>query len=116
MKKKIFLICAILLGSLICFSQVDKKYVKNTKGAVVVEGKLEFPTKSRHLTVFLYETKGNDEYILDSAKIKSHQFSFKSRTFQTGVYRLSFNNPSNHQTVDIVINPPVSTVNVKYSS
>ena len=108
MTKNFIFICALLLGSLISLSQVDRGYVKNIKGDVVVGGKLEFPTKSRYSIIFLYEIKGNDEYVLDSAKITSHQFSFKNRSFQAGVYRLSFQNPSNHETIDIVVNPKES--------
>ena len=106
MLKKIVFICVSLVCSLMCFTQEIKKieYVKNTKGDVVIEGKLEFPNKSKYSKIFLYEIKGNDEYVLDSTSIKSYQFAFKKTTFQTGVYRLSFAYPSNHETLDVVIN------------
>ena len=53
MLKKIGFICVVLLGSLICFSQAERQYIKNTNGDVVVEGKLEFPTKSNYSKIFL---------------------------------------------------------------
>ena len=70
LKKNIF-ICIALVCSLMGFSQESQKiqYKKNTRGDVVIEGKLEFPNKSKYSKIFLYEIKGNDEYILASANV-----------------------------------------------
>ena len=65
--------------------------------------------------MYIYELKGNDEYILDSTLVKGNSFSFKNKSFQTGVYRLAFNNSTN--SLDIVINPRESNkISVKLNN
>jgi hypothetical protein len=52
--------------------------------------------------MFLYEIIGNENYILDSVNVTPQGFSFNTRHFPTGVYRLSYNNQTN--SLDFIIN------------
>ena len=83
-----------------------QEYIKNIKGNVVVEGVFNSSVKVQSGTMYLYELKGNEEYVIDSTRVQSGSFAFNNRTFQTGVYRISFNNSTN--ALDIVINPAES--------
>jgi len=82
-------------------------YVSNVKESVIIEGVFNASVKVKAGTMYLYELKGNDEYILDSIRVQSGKFSFKNRDFQTGVYRMAFNNSTN--SLDFVINPKESS-------
>ena len=90
-------------------------YVKNVNGAVVIEGVFNASVKVKSGTMYLYELKGNDEYVLDSTRGQSGKFSFQNRDFQTGVYRMAFNNSTN--SLDLVINPKESNkISIKFNN
>ena len=93
----------ILLFSITLFGQ---DYIQNVSGNVVLKGDFSEKTNAKSGKLYLYEILGHSEYLLDSAIVQSGQFGFRSRTFITGVYRLAFNNATNH--VDIVVNPSES--------
>ena len=98
--KHLLLLLSILVFP---FYTVDaQKYVKNIKGNVVINGTFQSNVKTKSGTMFLYEIKGNEEYILDSTKVNGGEFVFKNRVFETGIYRIAFNKPTN--SIDVVIN------------
>tara|TARA_B100000674_G_scaffold496093_1_gene525297 strand:- start:980 stop:2356 length:1377 start_codon:yes stop_codon:yes gene_type:complete len=98
MKRKFILLFCTLLP----FFTFSQQYEKNTKGAVVIKGEFNSSVKVNKGTMYLYELKGNDEYILDSTNVQSRTFAFSKRSLQTGIYRLTFNNSTN--ALDIVVN------------
>mgnify|MGYP001309792206 FL=1 len=99
MKNILTLLCFFLLS----ISSYSQEYEKNISGNVIIEGSFNASVKIKPGTMYLYELKGNDEYILDSTLVKGNSFLFKNKSFQTGVYRLAFNNSTN--SLDIVVNP-----------
>jgi len=110
MKNILTLLCFFLLS--ISYSQ---EYEKNISGNVIIEGSFNASVKISSGTMYLYELKGNDEYILDSTLVKGNSFLFKNKSFQTGVYRLAFNNSTN--SLDIVVNPRESNkISVKLNN
>ena len=92
----------VLFVFVIFFQANSQEYTKNIKGDVIINGSFQSTSKAKSGTMFLYEIKGNDDYLLDSARVQSAKFSFSKREYQTGVYRLSFNNATN--SVDFIIN------------
>tara|TARA_B100000902_G_scaffold399791_1_gene472558 strand:+ start:4193 stop:5536 length:1344 start_codon:yes stop_codon:yes gene_type:complete len=80
-----------------------KEYVKNVSGNVTISGSFSENSKAKSGMIFLYEKQGQEDFILDSVKVKNGVFIFPKRTFQTGVYKMSFNNATN--ALDFVINP-----------
>ena len=100
------------LVSLFSFSQ---EYIKNTKGSVVVKGQFKSSMKVNSGTIFLHELKGNQDYIIDSTTISANFFAFNNNVFETGVYRLSFNNANNF--LDFVINSQeISVLNIELNN
>ncbi|MBF25551.1 MAG: hypothetical protein CMP49_03420 [Flavobacteriales bacterium] len=91
---------------LICFFSFyinAQEYIKNIKGEVLIKGSFDSKSKVKSAgTMFIYETEGNDSFILDSAKVRSGQFVFKKRIYETGVYKLAYNNMSN--SLDFIVN------------
>ena len=111
MKNILTLLCFFLLS----ISSYSQEYEKNISGNVIIEGSFNASVKLKPGTMYLYELKGNDEYILDSTLVKGNSFSFKNKSFQTGVYRLAFNNSTN--SLDIVVNPRESNqISVKLNN
>ena len=100
MKHLLLLLSLIIYPFYISNSQ---DYVKNTKGNVLISGNFQSNVKAKSANMFLYEIKGNEEYILDSVRVNAGEFTFKNRVFETGVYRIAFNKVSN--AIDIVVNP-----------
>ena len=100
MRKIIILFCISFLSTFLISQELE--YVKNTAGFVSIQGELGEKVNPQSGIMFLYEVKGNDYYILDSIPVKSGKFLFKKQNFQTGVYRLAYNNETN--ALDIVIN------------
>ena len=80
----------------------SKDYSPNSIGDVVLKGTFGQSVKMKSGKMFLYEVIGNENYVLDSVNVTSQGFIFKSRSFPTGVYRLSYNNQTN--SLDFVIN------------
>ena len=94
----------ILLGLCIFSLHVNaQEYIKNVTGSVVIEGVFNANVKAGSGMIYLYELKGNDEYMLDSTKVQSGKFSFNNRKMQTGIYRIALNNATN--SLDVVVNP-----------
>ena len=111
MKNILTLLCFFFLS----ISSYSQEYEKNVSGNVIIEGSFNASVKIKPGTMYIYELKGNDEYILDSTLVKGNSFSFKNKSFQTGVYRLAFNNSTN--SLDIVVNPRESNkISVKLNN
>jgi len=82
---------------------IEHEYNPNIVGDVIISGSFNESMKLRSGTMFLYEIKGNDNYILDSVPVGKNGFSFNERFLNAGVYRIAYNNKTN--TLDFVINP-----------
>ena len=80
----------------------SQEYVANTSGNVIISGNFQPNVKAKSGTIFLYEIKGNEEYMLDSVKVQGGSFSFQNRVYETGVYQITFNNSTN--SLDFIVN------------
>ena len=110
--KHFLTISFFLISSILLYAQ---DYVKNVKGDVTIEGFFSSSVKVKSGTMYLYELKGNDEYVLDSTRVQAGSFVFAKRLFQTGVYRMTFNNSTN--ALDFVINSKeLSKINIDFTN
>lgn len=99
----VFLFIVVLSSFSNAQNTTSKEYVANVDGIVTVKGVLGEAVKGKSGQVFLYEMLGNDEFLIDSAKITGNSFIFSPRKFMTGLYKLGYNNVNN--ALDFVINP-----------
>jgi len=81
------------------------------KGDMVIKG--NFSMKPPQPKVYLWETEGKTNFLLDSAAITDTGFEFKKRTYQAGIYRIGLDKMNNM--TDLLLNPKDGDLTVNFT-
>ncbi|NQX92788.1 MAG: redoxin domain-containing protein [Flavobacteriales bacterium] len=80
-------------------------------GNVTIDGKILKANKT--WTIYLYETKGKNHYVIDSTKIQDGNFSFKKK-LGSGFYMIGGNSDANMMA--FIVNPDEENIQLQFNS
>jgi peroxiredoxin len=84
----------------------------------VVRGDMEltgsFKNNVSNVKMYLYETEGKQNFLIDSTVVEGNAFSFAKREYESGFYMLALKNSLNM--VGIIMNPTEKAVNIAFAT
>jgi thiol-disulfide isomerase/thioredoxin len=82
------------------------------KGAVSLKGTITGSLNGA--TMYLYETEGSENLLIDSCKVATGTFDFGTKDYEVGFYTLALNTLSNPASV--ILNPAEGAVEIQFKS
>ncbi|MEO0405131.1 MAG: DUF4369 domain-containing protein, partial [Bacteroidota bacterium] len=93
-------------------SGLSEKNRGEKMGQVTISGTINKANKS--WTMYLYETKGKNHYVIDSTKIEGDGFAFKKQKLGSGFYMLGGDSDANMMA--FIVNPEEENIELRFNS